>query len=140
MAAGTIVFALPACVGRVEVVALLAPVEPAEPVALAVVGALAVFEAPPWPLLVCGVPVLVVSPVALPVPVPAVEPAPVTPVEVVLTGVEDGVPAALVEPGSVGVAVPVPSALGADVAVGAVGTGVAVGLFGSVRRGGVPGP
>jgi hypothetical protein len=138
VAAGTIVFARPAWVGLVEPAELVDPVEPVDPagVELAVVGALPVLETLLCELLVCGVPVAVVSPVGVPVPVLLVDGTPPTPADVVLTGVEDGVPVepAVLEP--VGVVVPVPSALGVEVGA----TGVDDGLAESVMLGGVPGP
>jgi hypothetical protein len=106
---------------------LLVPVPVVEPLVL---------EEPVPVLLVPEVPV--VPPVAVPVPV-LVGAVPVELAGVVLTGVDDDVPVdeagAL---GSVGVADDVPSALGLEVGAGV--TGVAVGLTGLPRLGGVPGP
>jgi hypothetical protein len=96
-----------------------------------------VLEEPVPVLLVPEVPV--VPPVAVPVPAVLVGAVPVELAGMVLTGVDDDVPVdeagAL---GSVGVADDVPSALGLEVGAGV--TGVAVGLTGLPRLGGVPGP
>ena len=66
------------------------------------------------------------------------DPVPETPVDVVLTGAAEGVPAepTAVEP--LGVVVPVPPALGVE--AGSDVTGVADGSVESAMRGGVPGP
>ena len=76
---------------------------------------------------------------APPEPVLPVDAGPVTPVDVVLTGVEEGVaPVVLAEAGSLGAVAPVPSPL--DVEVGFAGKAAAAGSVGPATLGGVPGP
>ena len=124
-------------IDRVEAAGVTLLVPPLPPVELVLVEEPPVLDEPVEVLLVPELPVVPL--LAVPVPVVPVEAVPLVLVGAVLTGVEDAVP--VDEAGAVGLvggADEVPSALGVEEGVDV--TGVAVGLAGLIRLGGVPGP